>query len=140
MNAVDTNVLIYAVDLRDPAKWATARELIRRLRSSPVTTLLLWQAAGELLKYLRDAERRGEITAAGIVRYLRLFRRFFPLVEPKESVLDRAIDLYHRHSLSHWDSMLVAACIEAGVDTLYTEDMGAPRQIESVRLVNPFVP
>ena len=32
----------------------------------------------------------------------------------------------------------VAACIEVGVDQLYTEDMGSPRQLDSVQLINPF--
>jgi predicted nucleic acid-binding protein len=35
--------------------------------------------------------------------------------------------------------MLLGACLEAGVTTLYTEDMGSPRQIDSIRLVNPLV-
>ena len=71
---------------------------------------------------------------------MQLFRRFFRLVQPQGSVLDHALDVSEKYSLSHWDSMLVAACIDAGVDTLYTEDMGAPRQIETVRLINPFAP
>jgi predicted nucleic acid-binding protein len=58
---------------------------------------------------------------------------------PIPVVLDRALDLADQHSLSHWDSMLVAACLEAGVDTLHTEDMGSPRVIESLQLENPFL-
>lgn len=57
---------------------------------------------------------------------------------PTPGVLERSIDLTTAHTLSHWDAMLVAACLEAGVDTLYTEDMGAPRMIESLKLINPF--
>lgn len=36
----------------------------------------------------------------------------------------------HQYSLSHWDSMILGACKEAAVATLYTEDMGAPRIID----------
>ena len=50
-----------------------------------------------------------------------------------------AVDLADRYSLSHWDGMLVAARLGGDVDTLYTEDMGAPRNIDVARLVNPFV-
>lgn len=57
---------------------------------------------------------------------------------PAPAVLDRAVILADRHSLSHWDSMIVAACIEGGITQLYTEDMGSPRQIETVQLINPF--
>ena len=31
------------------------------------------------------------------------------------------------------------ACIEAQIDTLYTEDMGAPITFDSLRLNNPFI-
>ena len=57
---------------------------------------------------------------------------------PTASVLDRALELTGKYSLSHWDSMLLGACLEAGVDTLYTEDMGAPTAYDGIRLVNPF--
>jgi predicted nucleic acid-binding protein len=63
----------------------------------------------------------------------------FPLSLPTAAVLDRAVDLADRYSLSHWDSMLLGACIEAGVDALYTEDMGSPTSYDSVQLINPFV-
>ena len=49
-----------------------------------------------------------------------------------------ALDLAARYSLSHWDSMLLGACLEANIETLYTEDMGAPTSYDNVRLVNPF--
>jgi predicted nucleic acid-binding protein len=34
--------------------------------------------------------------------------------------------------------MLIGACKEAKVDTLYTEDMGAPVVIDGLVLLNPF--
>jgi predicted nucleic acid-binding protein len=54
-------------------------------------------------------------------------------------VLDHALALTNRYILSHWDSMLLGACLGAGVDTLYTEDMGAPVVIDRISLINPFV-
>ncbi len=59
---------------------------------------------------------------------------------PPVDTVERALTLSEKHALSHWDSMLLAACEAAGVDTLYTEDMGAPRQIEGIKLLNPFAP
>ena len=40
--------------------------------------------------------------------------------------------------VSHWDSMLLA-CVAAGVDTLYSEDLDAGMTYETVTVVNPFV-
>jgi predicted nucleic acid-binding protein len=139
MNAVDTNVLIYRLDRRDPIKRAKARSLLQQLSGDPILTLLLWQVAGELVRQLRAWQIQGQITGGTLRRYLSAFRTLFPLTMPGPNVLDQALDLADRHSLSHWDSMLLAACVEAGVDTLYTEDMGSPRQIDTVRLLNPFV-
>ena len=45
----------------------------------------------------------------------------------------------NRNSLSFWDALLVASCIRGKVQTLHTEDMGAPRVIDGLNLVNPFV-
>ena len=46
--------------------------------------------------------------------------------------------LQSRHSLSFWDALLIAACIQGGVKVLHTEDMGAPCTIDGLILVNPF--
>jgi predicted nucleic acid-binding protein len=42
MNAVDTNILVYSIDRREPVKRSKARDLLRQLRSTPGGTLLLW--------------------------------------------------------------------------------------------------
>jgi len=34
--------------------------------------------------------------------------------------------------------MILAACRVAGATRLYTEDIGAPREIDGIELVNPF--
>ena len=138
MNAVDTNVLIYRLDQLEPIKQAQARELLRILIFDPTPTVLLWQVLGEMLRQLRYWQ--DQITRAAVVRYTTAFRRMFPVVMPTENVADVALELSGKYSLSHWDSMLLGACQVAGVTALYTEDMGAPRTIASIQLINPFVP
>jgi predicted nucleic acid-binding protein len=139
MNAVDTNVLLYRVDRYEPVKQAKAKALLRRLRAGSAPTVLLWQVAGEFLNQLRRWESTGRTTAKGVVRYFAATRSLIPLQLPSNAVLDRSLDLASRFRLSHWDSMIVAACLEAGVTKLYTEDMGAPTKFDSLELENPFV-
>jgi predicted nucleic acid-binding protein len=139
MNAVDTNVLVYSIDRRDLVKRAKARVLLKQLRFNPIPTLLLWQVAGEFVRVLRAWQAAGQINRASVRRYLNLFRASFSLALPTAPILDRALDLADRFSLSHWDSMLLGACLEASVDILYTEDMGAPAVFDTVRLINPFI-
>ena len=42
------------------------------------------------------------------------------------------------HLLSFYDALIVASAIEAGCDTLYSEDMQHGRTIGGVAIVNPF--
>ena len=139
MNAVDTNVLIYRVDQMEPAKQSKARTLLRQLSSGHTSNVMIWQVLAELVRQLRRWRDQGRISNLAVRKYARYFKGMWPISLPSPSILDRALDLADAHSLSHWDSMLVAACLEAGVDTLFTEDMGAPRLIESLRLENPFI-
>jgi predicted nucleic acid-binding protein len=43
------------------------------------------------------------------------------------------------HRLSFYDALIVAAAIEAGCDTLFTEDMQNGRTIGGLTIVNPFL-
>jgi predicted nucleic acid-binding protein len=61
------------------------------------------------------------------------------LILPTLPVLDRALDLVTRYSLSHWDSMILGACQVAAITALFTEDIGAPRIIDGFQLINPFI-
>jgi predicted nucleic acid-binding protein len=139
MNAVDTNVLIYSLDNREPIKQAKARQLLRRLRSQQPGAVVPWQVIGEYMRQLRAWQDQGKMSAPQVHRCVNLVRRSFPIVLPSLPIIDFALDLVARYSLSHWDSMLIGACVEAHIATLYTEDMGSPTTIDSVRLVNPFI-
>ena len=37
-----------------------------------------------------------------------------------------------------WDSLQLAACSDAGVDTLYSEDLDGGMTYDTVTIVNPF--
>jgi predicted nucleic acid-binding protein len=139
MNAVDTNVFVYGLDATESAKQAKAQALLARLVRPPVETVLPWQVAGELLSCLRKWESAGRITAADVEAHFRDALVLFPLSIPTAKVFQVAFDLHKRFSLSHWDSMLLAACKEAGVTTLFSEDLGAGTDYDGVKVVNPFV-
>jgi predicted nucleic acid-binding protein len=62
----------------------------------------------------------------------------FELRIPSEAVFQISFDLRARFSLSHWDSMLLAACKEAGVTTLFSEDMDPGTDYGGLTIVNPF--
>ncbi len=43
------------------------------------------------------------------------------------------------HGLPFYDALIVSAAIEAGCDTLFSEDMQHGRSIGGLAIVNPFV-
>ncbi len=53
MNAVDTNVFVYAFDADEAVKRPRAMELLEGLAQRSEETFLLWQVAGEFLNCLR---------------------------------------------------------------------------------------
>jgi predicted nucleic acid-binding protein len=138
MNAVDTNVYVYTFDADEPIKQAKAIELVDRLAETRAETVLLWQVAGELLNQLRKWESKGDLTAQEVEVNFRKVCSQFEIRLPTTAAFQTSFDLRRRFSLSHWDSMLLAVCKEAGVTTLYSEDMDAGTDYDGLRIVNPF--
>jgi predicted nucleic acid-binding protein len=138
MNAVDTNVLVYSLDVDEPVKQAKAKALLVGLMGATPATILTSQVAGELLRWLRKWEAVGRVSGADVEKHFRDFLALFPLALPSPQVLIRYFDLHACFSLSHWDAMLLAACKEAGVTTLYSEDMDPGTNYDGLSIVNPF--
>jgi predicted nucleic acid-binding protein len=113
--------------------------LLQQLVLGGDPTVMLWQALVETTNHLRRWKLNGELTEAEFEQHVQTFRNLFPLSAPSLSVLDHALDLGKRFPLSIWDSLILGACKDAGVTTLYTEDIGAPTTIDQIQLVNPLI-
>jgi predicted nucleic acid-binding protein len=50
-----------------------------------------------------------------------------------------AVALARDHRLSFFDALIVAAALEAGCDTLFSEDLQHGRTIGTLRIENPFI-
>lgn len=134
MNAVDTNVLIYARDPRDPVKQQKAVKLTAGLSDGA----LLWQVACEFVAASRKLAPFG-FTQAQAWREVAQLRALWKLILPSAHVLTHAEQLTATHNLSFWDALLVAACIEGGITRLYTEDFDdSVSKVIGVEIINPF--
>jgi len=133
MNAVDTNILVYARDPRDLRKHTIARALLDSFSEG----VLLWQVACEYVAASRKLSPIG-FQKADAWQDIPDLRKSWQTLLPDWSVQDDAEALQKKYSLSFWDALIVAACLEGGVARLYSEDFDAYSQIESLSLVNPF--
>jgi predicted nucleic acid-binding protein len=138
MNAVDTNVYVYTLDADEPVKQARAISLLDDLSRQPDDTVLMWQTAGEFLNQLRRWETQSRLTPAAVQAAFHRFLGAFALRMPTAAVFQISFDLRSHFSLSHWDSLLLAACKEAGVTTLFSEDLADSMNYDGVTVVNPF--
>jgi predicted nucleic acid-binding protein len=135
MNAIDTNVWLYSHDTRDSRKQALAQQVIAATR--PLA--LPWQVGCEFIAASRKLAVVGltEDKAWAALAAMRTLADAILLPVPDLWLETQA--LQGRYSLSFWDALLVTTCLRGGVQVLYTEDMGAPRAIDTLLLVNPFL-
>jgi predicted nucleic acid-binding protein len=130
---LDTNVVVYALHSQDGAvasKSDVAREL---LASRPNLSLQVINEAFHVLhrKYGQSREQ-----ATRSARFLIDQARVFDV---KLGDLELALELGNRHSLSHYDSLIVGNALNNGAEVLYSEDMHNGLVLEGrLRIVNPF--
>ena len=129
----DTNVLIYADDKAAPAKQRRALDLVaehRRARTGVVSLQVLQEYFVTVTRKLqvdpRIARRKVELIAE------------FDVASPDVTDILAAIDLHRLHGISFWDALILRAAKQAGCTILLSEDMQSNREIDGVRIVNPF--
>ena len=129
---VDTNIWLYAfIESDDPAKSAAARGLIAEIEPI-VSTQVVNEVCVNLL-------RRAAFSEDQIGRLISSFYQRYVVVELGQPVMMVASRLRSRYSLSFWDSMIVAAALQAGASVLYSEDMQHGWQLEEqLRVLDPF--
>lgn len=125
----DTNILLYLLS-QEQAKAAAAEDL---LRQKPIVSVQV------LNEFAHAARRKSMRTWDEIIDVLVLLRAFCP-VRPLE--LDThllGLDIVRRYRFSLFDAMIVAAALQAGCSTLWSEDMQHGQVIEGrLQIVNPF--
>ena len=135
MNAIDTNVWLYSHDRRDSRKQGLAQQLIAGAR--PLA--LPWQVGCEFVAASRKLATAGFTEAHAWAALAAMQALADVILLPVPDLWPETQSLQGRYSLSIWDALLVGACLRGGVQILYTEDMGAPRTIDGLSLVNPFL-
>jgi predicted nucleic acid-binding protein len=136
MNVLDTNIWLYSHDTRDLHKQSIAQRLIATVR--PLA--LPWQVGCEFVAASRKLAPIGFAESQAWLALTAMRTLADAILVPVPDVWPETQALQSRYSLSFWDALLIAACLHEGVKILYTEDIGAPRTIDSLSLVNPFIP
>jgi predicted nucleic acid-binding protein len=127
---VDTNIVIYSVD-ENAAKRSKALAI---LAGKPVISV---QVLNETANTLRRKLAFDIPETRRMLIKLMQESRLHPLAS---STVLMALDITERYGFSYYDSLIVAAALEAGCSTLYSEDMHHGQIIEGgLRVVDPFL-
>lgn len=133
---LDSNVLIYLFDREDPRRRRIAERLVEQAIETGAAIIshqVVQETLNVVTRKIKPALTAGEAQAA-------LHDIFTPLwrVMPSPAVYARALELQERYQYSFYDSLILAAALEAGCRRLLTEDLQNGQQIEGLTIENPF--
>lgn len=125
----DSNILIYAysADVRREQALAT-------IAGGGVISA---QVLNEFTNVLRKKQKLDWPIIEGALQSLRF--RFPDIVPLTSDTHAAALVLARAHGLAFYDALIVASAIEAGCETLYSEDMQHARNIGPLTIRNPFI-
>lgn len=132
---IDTNVFIYLFDETSAAKREVAEQIVRSgLESGGVIS---YQVVQETLNVL-TRKVSAPASAADARQFLDAVLSLMWRGMPTSDLFHRAIDIQGRYGYSFYDSLIIAAALEAGCSRLLSEDLQDGQRIDGLTIVNPF--
>lgn len=139
VSLLDTNVLVYRYDHRDPDKMMTATELLRR-GISDNSLRVPHQAVVEFMAAVTRPTRSGPplLSLNEARRETEEILLQFPILYPNEAVVRAALRGMAAYQLSWFDAHMLAYADHYGLPEILSEDFQHGRWYGSVRVTNPF--
>lgn len=128
---LDTNVLLYAASDRkaERHKRDQARELLAMEGGG-----LSVQVQAEFYVNATTKFKIPHNKVVGILDSLALW----PVQAHTEEVFRAALQIKERYGISYWDAAIVAAAVELGCHTIYSEDLSHGQSYAGILVANPF--
>jgi predicted nucleic acid-binding protein len=133
---VDTNVLVYAYDLSEPAKQERAFEVLDHLAETGAGVLSVQVLSEFFTVVTRKIPKPLSVEDAveRVENYLRAWR-VLPLTA---ALVFEALRGVQTHGMSYWDALIWATAKLNQIATILSEDFADGRLLEGVRFSNPF--
>ncbi|MCL4535236.1 MAG: PIN domain-containing protein [Bacteroidetes bacterium] len=135
---LDTNVLVYAHDLRDKSKQREAITTLDILGGTQAGCISV-QVLAEFYA-VAIAKLYAHLSNANAGRQVELLSQAFPVVHLTAPIVLEAIRGVREHQLSYWDAQIWATAKLNQIPVVLSEDFTDGRTIEGVRFRNPFAP
>lgn len=126
---IDTNIVIYSLG-QNSTKATQAAPLFAQ--HPTISTQVLSETANVALKKLA-------MPLSETSKLLEMLEATCKVEIVTPATMQRALDIAGRYRFSWFDSLIVASALDAGCDTLYTEDLQRGQVIEGkLTVTNPF--
>lgn len=132
---VDTNVLVYSLDQREPEKQDRAREWLDRLWATH-RGRISFQVLQEFYVIVTRKLDPG-LAAEAARKIVRALWAWQPVAIDERS-FRAAWDIQDRFQLSWWDALIVASARSAQCSVLLTEDLQHGQDLDGLRVIDPF--
>jgi len=135
---LDTNVFVYSFDPDAPQKQIIAKRLIQSALADG-NGLISYQVVQE---FLNVATRKfvKPLSLTDCQEYLQTVLNPLCSVFVTIELYQMALKMRDRYNYSFYDSLIIAAAIDAGCSRLYSEDLQHNQQISGLTILNPFLP
>ena len=133
---IDTNIFVYQIEAADPRKSDIANEIIRHGLETG-DACISFQVLQECVNtFLRKAEI--PLTVGQIRQYLEAVLAPLLRVSAHLEIYQHSLDIHARYHYGFYDSLIIAAALDAGCTRLYTEDLQHGQRIGQLAIENPF--
>ena len=134
-NFLDTNVFIYLLDETDAQKRRRSEDLVQRSLedgSGCISFQVVQETINIAVRKIGVTHERARLLLEDVLT---------PLwsINPTRSLYQSGLGVQARYGFSFYDSLIVAAALEAGCTRLYTEDLQHSQRIERLTILNPFL-
>jgi len=131
---LDTNILVYAFDKSAPKKRAIALSIIQPNTKWAIS----WQVIQEFAS-VGLHKFKVPLDLGFLEDFLEQLLWPHCQIFPSHSLYKRAFQLRSETQYRFYDCLIVAAALESGAETLYSEDLQHGRNFGHLRIVNPFL-
>lgn len=133
---LDTNIFVCAFDAKAPTKARRASLLIRQAADTG-KGVVSYQVVQE---FFNVALRRfaQPMNVAEAEQYLITVFRPLLAIHSSPALYVEALRIGEKHHFSWYDSLIVAAALQAQCSFLYSEDLQHGQKIEDLQIENPF--
>lgn len=132
---IDTNIWLYSLIQRVEGddRHQQATDFLLQLASPVVNSQVIREICSNLIKKVKMPEEQIRVLIHG-------WYQDCEVINSNAAQHLLASRLRKSYSLSYWDSLIVAAAIDAGCTSLFSEDMQHGQTIEDcLTIINPFI-